>query len=91
MLLKLVQWNARNKMANDKHKEGIILPHKTKATIPSDIYDDHDKQNKGLGDLVETIAQPIAKAIDKVAGTKIQQCGACKKRKEYLNKKFPTN
>ncbi len=44
---------------------------------------------KGLGDVVENIAQPIARVIDKVAGTSIQKCGACKKRKEYLNKKFP--
>ena len=43
----------------------------------------------GLGDVVETVAQPIAKLIDGVAGTNIQRCGACKKRKEYLNKKFP--
>jgi hypothetical protein len=43
----------------------------------------------GLGDRVERIAQPIARAIDKVAGTDIQGCGACQKRKEYLNKKFP--
>jgi hypothetical protein len=44
----------------------------------------------GLGDRVERIAQPIARAIDKVAGTNIQGCGACQKRKEYLNKKFPS-
>ncbi len=44
---------------------------------------------RGLGDKVESIAQPIAKIIDKIAGTNIQGCGACKKRKEYLNKKFP--
>jgi hypothetical protein len=43
----------------------------------------------GLGDRVERIAQPIARVIDKVAGTNIQGCGACKKRKEWLNKKFP--
>jgi len=40
----------------------------------------------GLGDLVERVAQPIAKIIDKVAKTKIKECGGCKKRKEYLNK-----
>lgn len=45
----------------------------------------------GLGDRVERIAQPIARAIDKVAGTNIQGCGACQKRKEYLNEKFPIN
>ena len=65
------------------------MPHKTKATIPKDVYADYDKQNRGLGDLVETIAQPIAKVIDKVAGTKIQECGSCKKRKDYLNKIVP--
>lgn len=48
------------------------------------------KQNPvGLGDRVERIAQPIARVIDRVAGTNIQGCGACQKRKEYLNKKFP--
>lgn len=39
----------------------------------------------GLGDMVEKVAQPIAKAIDAVAGTKIAECGGCKKRKEFLN------
>jgi hypothetical protein len=43
----------------------------------------------GLGDIVHKVAQPIARAIDKVAGTNIQGCGACQKRKEYLNEKFP--
>ena len=43
----------------------------------------------GLGDVVERVAQPIAKLIDGVAGTNVQGCRACKKRKEYLNKKFP--
>lgn len=43
----------------------------------------------GLGDRVERIAQPIARVIDKVAGTNIQGCGACQKRKEALNKAFP--
>jgi hypothetical protein len=47
------------------------------------------KKITGIGDVVHKIAQPIAKSIDKVAGTNIQGCGACQKRKEYLNKKFP--
>jgi hypothetical protein len=38
-----------------------------------------------LGDAVEKVAQPIAGAIDKVAGTNIKGCGGCKKRKEWLN------
>lgn len=48
------------------------------------------RKPNGLGDRVERIAQPIARVIDRVAGTNIQGCGACKKRKEYLNEKFPS-
>ena len=51
----------------------------------------NEKKITGIGDVVHKIAQPIAKSIDKVAGTNIQGCGACQKRKEYLNKKFPIN
>ena len=62
-----------------------------KPILPEDLkkkYSD-PKLNIGLGDRVERIAQPIARVIDRVAGTNIQGCGACQKRKEYLNKKFP--
>ena len=76
-------------MKNKIYKPGTILPHKTRATIPNDPYANHDKQNMGLGDLVETIAQPIAKVIEKLAGTKSRECGSCKKRKKYLNKIVP--
>lgn len=43
----------------------------------------------GLGDLVAKVAQPIAKAIDAVAGTNVQGCGGCKKRQEALNRFLP--
>ena len=43
------------------------------------------QKSKGLGDYVEKIAQPIAKIIDRVAGTNIQGCSRCRKRKEWLN------
>lgn len=43
----------------------------------------------GLGDAVAMVAQPIAKAIDAVAGTNIQGCGGCKKRQEALNNLVP--
>jgi len=45
---------------------------------------------RGLGDAVAMVAQPIAKAIDAIAGTNIQQCGACKKRQEALNRIVPS-
>lgn len=40
----------------------------------------------GLGDLVAAFAQPIARAIDAAAGTKLAECGGCKKRRAALNR-----
>lgn len=70
----------------------MIIKNKLKwgdPILPKDIETAHTKKPNGLGDRVERIAQPIARAIDKVAGTNIQGCGACQKRKEALNKAFP--
>lgn len=44
---------------------------------------------RGLGDVVAVVAQPIAKAIDRVAGTKIQGCNSCQRRRAALNKAVP--
>lgn len=44
---------------------------------------------RGAGDLVASIAQPIAGAIDKVFKTKVKSCSACAKRKEMLNQLLP--
>lgn len=43
----------------------------------------------GLGDVVAKVAQPIAKAVDAVAGTNLANCGGCKRRQQKLNQKFP--
>jgi hypothetical protein len=40
----------------------------------------------GVGDVVEMIAQPIARVIDRVAGTNVQECGGCSKRRDALNR-----
>lgn len=71
----------------------IIRHHKPKplALSKEQISSLSNPRPQGLGDRVEKIAQPIAKIIDRVAGTNIQGCGACKKRKEYLNNIFRTN
>lgn len=67
------------------HKpEPLVLTDAQKASLRSD-------KPKGLGDRVEKVAQPIAKVIDRIAGTNIQGCGGCQKRKEYLNKHFPSS
>jgi hypothetical protein len=47
------------------------------------------KKISGLGDIVEKVAQPIAKSIDRLFGTNIKDCGGCKNRKNSLNKRFP--
>jgi hypothetical protein len=48
------------------------------------------RNKKGLGDVVASVAQPIAGAIDKALGTNIKGCGACAKRREALNNRFPS-
>ncbi len=44
---------------------------------------------KGLGDVVEKLADPIARLSDRVFKTKIKGCSACAKRKEMLNHLVP--
>lgn len=39
----------------------------------------------GLGSLIATVANPIAKGIDRVLGTNISNCRGCQRRKEYLD------
>lgn len=38
-----------------------------------------------LGDAVAAIAQPVAKAIDRVAHTNLANCAGCKRRQDWLN------
>jgi hypothetical protein len=44
---------------------------------------------RGLGDLVHTIAQPIAWAIDKAFGSNVQGCWSCSGRRQALNAAVP--
>lgn len=44
---------------------------------------------RGLGDLVEKLARPIAKASDRLLGTKLSGCSACSKRRRKLNQWIP--
>ena len=39
-----------------------------------------------LGDAVASIAQPIARAIDRIAGTDIEHCKGCARRHDALNR-----
>lgn len=62
-----------------RFENGVLIEH-TINGIPQPI---------GLGDKIARIAQPIARAIDKIAGTKIARCGGCKKMKDRLNAGTP--
>ena len=44
---------------------------------------------RGLGDLVHTVTQPIAWAIDKILGTNVQGCWSCSGRRQALNEAVP--
>lgn len=61
----------------------------TPADYQSLIVKYNPQAVKGLGDVVAKVAQPIARAIDRVAGTNVAGCGGCKKRQEILNKVMP--
>lgn len=43
----------------------------------------------GLGDAVASVAQPIARGLDRVLGTNLANCGGCKSRQAALNRLLP--
>jgi hypothetical protein len=44
---------------------------------------------RGLGDVIALVAQPVARAIDAVAGTHLKTCGGCQARQAKLNELMP--
>ena len=48
-------------------------------------YKSHKPALPGLGDIVAAVAQPIARAFDRLAGTDLTNCQGCARRKEALN------
>lgn len=47
------------------------------------------KPPTGLGDVVAGVAQPIAKFVDSLTGSKLAGCTPCQKRREFLNSIVP--
>lgn len=43
----------------------------------------------GFGDLIAAIAKPIARGIDSIAGTNLENCGGCSQRQDWWNEKLP--
>jgi hypothetical protein len=66
-------------------RNGVDITHLT----PQFAQRAKGKLPSSLGDKIASIAQPIARVIDKLAGTKIAGCGGCKKMKERLNAGTP--
>ena len=56
---------------------------------PSPIPKVSARKYRGLGDVVEAVAKPIAKGIDAVLGTDIEHCEGCAQRKGLLNDLVP--
>lgn len=71
-----------------RHINGLTLHGNQEQMIHDQLCDklgpDHC-EGYGLGDAVHAVAQPIARAIDYVAGTHIGGCGSCAKRRALLN------
>ena len=44
---------------------------------------------RGIGDVVSKFAQPVARVIDTIAGTRIQSCGGCAARRAAMNRALP--
>lgn len=64
-------------------------PEKPSISTPEPIPRVSAKKYRGLGDLVHAVAAPVAMMIDAVAGTGIQGCAGCGKRRDDWNRKFP--
>jgi hypothetical protein len=47
------------------------------------------QETTNLGNKIAAIAEPIAKVIDKILGTKITGCGGCGSMKNRLNAGMP--
>ena len=42
----------------------------------------------GLGDVAASLAKPVARFIDRVAGTDLENCPACARRQDSWNRRF---
>lgn len=50
------------------------------------IFESASRPRFRLGDAVHAVAHPVAKAVDKIAGTKLANCSACEARRQRLNR-----
>jgi len=70
-------------------KRGRFSKSRAFVEVPDDISLDglaEPVTGLRLGDAVAAFAQPVARAIDAVAGTHLVNCRGCQKRKDALNR-----
>ena len=66
----------------------LVVPSNIEDLIQNSICDQNGNEGCtefGVGDFIRIFAQPIAKVIDKVAGTKLEGCSACAQRRAKMN------
>lgn len=63
-----------------------LKPTKVIVHTPAVSPSTPQRRRIGLGDAMAAVAQPIAKAVDAVLGTNLQNCASCGQRQESLNK-----
>lgn len=71
-----------------RHLNGLTLNGNQEQMVHDQMCDKLGSEyceKTGVGDVVHAVAKPIAVAIDKIAGTNIQGCGSCAKRRAKLN------
>jgi hypothetical protein len=73
----------------DAFKSGAINHADPKAYCPRPWPSRWSAARFGLGDLVSSVAEPIARASDAIFKTNLVGCEPCAKRREALNKFIP--
>ena len=77
-----------------KHRGANKLPVDKSEEIVNDWLCSNNPPNfcteiRGAGDVVYRVLHPIAKVIDRVAGTNVRGCSGCARRRAALNRAIP--
>ncbi len=68
-------------------KSIVHAPHLTNAGKPAPKP--KELPRRGLGDVVALVAKPIARTVDKLTGSTMENCQPCSMRQTALNKMVP--
>jgi hypothetical protein len=96
ILVKAIEANAVNRpkgYVKDVLSKGVVMGEwlEIDQHAYNELLNKYRVKMRGIGDLVEKVARPIAHAIDAVSGgkTHVSGCNGCKGRQEWLNDKIP--